>query len=89
MRYSLQPQTRTAGGKQRWGVREASRHHSHGQREVGNRLEWRGGNVDVFESCITLLRTLNYGNYGIFLIMGNAGFISGAVGTVVGDTDFQ
>ena len=22
------------------------------------------------------LRTLNYGNYGIFLIMGNAGFIS-------------
>ena len=25
--------------------------------------------------CMTL-RTLNYGNYGIFLIMGNAGFIS-------------
>ena len=26
-------------------------------------------------SCITS-RTLNYGNYGIFLNMGNAGFIS-------------
>ena len=26
------------------------------------------------------LRTLNYGNYGIFLIMGNAGFISSTVG---------
>ena len=26
------------------------------------------------------LRTLNYGNYGIFLIMGNAGFRSSAVG---------
>ena len=25
------------------------------------------------------LRTLNYGNYGIFLIMGNAGFISSTV----------
>ena len=26
------------------------------------------------------LRTLNYGNYGIFLIIGNAGFLSSAVG---------
>ena len=26
------------------------------------------------------LRTLNYGNYGIFLIMGNAGFILSTVG---------
>ena len=26
------------------------------------------------------LRTLNYGNYGIFLIMGNAGFCPSAVG---------
>ena len=26
------------------------------------------------------LRTLDYGNYGIFLIMGNAGFISSAIG---------
>ena len=26
------------------------------------------------------LRTLDYGNYGIFLIMGNAGFISSTVG---------
>ena len=25
------------------------------------------------------LRTLNYGNYGIFLIMGNAGYISSTV----------
>ena len=25
-------------------------------------------------------RTLNYGNYGIFLILGNAGFISSTVG---------
>ena len=25
------------------------------------------------------LRTLNYANYGIFLIMGNAGFISSTV----------
>ena len=25
------------------------------------------------------LRTLNYGNYGIFLILGNAGFISSTV----------
>ena len=31
------------------------------------------GTVD--ESCVTL-RTLNYGNSGLFLIMGNAGFIS-------------
>ena len=28
--------------------------------------------------CMTL-RTLNYGNYGIFLIMGNAGFIPSTV----------
>ena len=34
--------------------------------------------VDALKSCITL-RTLNYGNFGIFLIMGNAGFISSAV----------
>ena len=27
------------------------------------------------------LRTLNYGNYGIFLIMGNAGFCPSAVVT--------
>ena len=27
------------------------------------------------------LRTLNYGNYGIFLIMGNAGFCPSAVST--------
>ena len=30
------------------------------------------------KSCMTL-RTLNYGNYGIFLIMGNAGFCPSAV----------
>ena len=31
------------------------------------------------KSCMTL-RTLNYGNYGIFLIMGNAGFCPSTVG---------
>ena len=25
------------------------------------------------------LRTLNYGNYGLFLILGNAGFVSSTV----------
>ena len=29
--------------------------------------------------CSTLKRALNYGNYGILLIMGNAGFISSTV----------
>ena len=29
------------------------------------------------------LRTLNYGNYGIFLIMGNAGFCPSAVCTTI------
>ena len=29
------------------------------------------------------MRTLNYGNYGIFLMMGNAGFVSSTVGRVV------
>ena len=29
--------------------------------------------------CCMTLRTLNYGNYGIFLIMGNAGFCPSAV----------
>ena len=29
------------------------------------------------------LRTLNYGNYGIFLIMGNAGFCPSTVARVV------
>ena len=31
--------------------------------------------VDDIKSCTTLL-TLNYGHYGLFLVMGNAGFIS-------------
>ena len=31
-----------------------------------------------FVSCITV-RTLNYGSYGTFLFMSNAGFISSAV----------
>ena len=30
------------------------------------------------------LRTLNYGNYGIFLIMGHAGFISSTVVAILG-----
>ena len=30
------------------------------------------------------LRTLNYGNYGIFLIMGNAGFCPSKEGTLKG-----
>ena len=34
--------------------------------------------VDGQKSCMTL-RTLNYGNYGIFLIMGNAGFCPSTV----------
>ena len=32
----------------------------------------------MIQICITF-RTLNYGNYGIFLIMGNKGFISSAL----------
>ena len=32
----------------------------------------------IYKSCVTL-RTLNYGNYGIFLILGNARFISSTV----------
>ena len=32
-----------------------------------------------FLRCLKDLRTLSYGNYGIFLIMGNAGFISSTV----------
>ena len=31
------------------------------------------------------LRTLNYGNYGIFLIMGHAGFWPSTVGLGLGD----
>ena len=34
---------------------------------------------NLSKSCMTL-RTLNYGNYGIFLIMGNAGFCPSTVG---------
>ena len=37
------------------------------------------GTTDDRHPCITL-RTLNYGNYGIFLVMGNARFISSTVG---------
>ena len=37
-----------------------------------------GHPVDGPKSCMTL-RTLNYGNYGIFLIMGNAGFCPSTV----------
>ena len=37
-----------------------------------------GGTADGPKSCITL-STLNYGNYGIFLIMGSAGFCASAV----------
>ena len=36
---------------------------------------FHGATADDFKSCITL-RTRSYGNYGIFLVMGNAGFIS-------------
>ena len=32
------------------------------------------------------LRTLNYGNYGIFLIMGSAGFCPSTVTTIIGQT---
>ena len=42
--------------------------------------ELRHGTVVILllKSCITL-RTLNYGDYGIFLDMGNARFISSTV----------
>ena len=36
----------------------------------------------MIEILSMTLRTLNYGNYGIFLIMGNAGCISSAVGYI-------
>ena len=35
---------------------------------------------------ILTLRTLNYGNYGIFLIMGNAGFCPSAVSLQIPQT---
>ena len=38
-----------------------------------------GYTVDDIKSCITL-RTLNYKNYGKFLIVGNAGFVSSTAG---------
>ena len=38
--------------------------------------------VDDKHPCITF-RTLNYGNYGIFLITGNAGFLSPTVVIVI------
>ena len=42
--------------------------------------QWRGDTWCCwwYKSCITL-RTLNYGNYGRFLILGTAGFISSTV----------
>ena len=50
--------------------------HSRGNKQVSKRL------IDTVDDkkkpCITL-RTLNYGNYGTLLIMGNAGFISSTV----------
>ena len=38
-------------------------------------LRIMGLTADDIKACITL-RTLNYGNYGILLIMGSAGFIT-------------
>ena len=35
--------------------------------------------IYIYISCITLKRTLNYGNYGLVLFMGNAGFTSSTV----------
>ena len=37
----------------------------------------------MVQICITL-KTLDYGNYGIFLIMGNAGFIPSTVARGLG-----
>ena len=34
--------------------------------------------IYIYISCITL-RTLNFGNYGMCLILGNAGFMSSTV----------
>ena len=36
--------------------------------------------VDGIEILSSTLRTLNYGNYGIFLIVGDAGFIPSTAG---------
>ena len=35
-----------------------------------------GGKVDAWYKSCSTVRTLSYGNYGIVLIMSNAGFIS-------------
>ena len=37
------------------------------------------GSLLLMDKILLTLRTLNYGNYGIFLIMGNAGFCPSAV----------
>ena len=40
----------------------------------------RGGDLGLSGLGVSIaFRTLNYGNYGIFLFMGNAGFISSTV----------
>ena len=44
----------------------------------------------VLRLMIEILHYLiKYGNYGTFFIMGNAGFISSTVGTVMGDTSLN
>ena len=49
----------------------------HGAQELSKEASRNDGNKWT-KSCMTL-RTLNYGNYGIFLIMGNAGFCPSAI----------
>ena len=41
---------------------------------------------DINPAHFYLIRTLNYGNYGIFLLVGHAGFISSTVVLVPGLT---
>ena len=50
----------------------------HGDKKLNFQVVFWGSTVDDRNPALPL-RTLNYGNYGIFPIMGNAGFISSAV----------
>ena len=45
---------------------------------LGTGLRVSGCSYQYYKSCMTL-RTLYYGSYGIFLSMGDAGFLSSTV----------
>ena len=51
-----------------------------------DRVECRVSILGIVIPHNSTLRTLNYGNYGLFLIMGNAGFISSTLGLPSGAT---